>query len=347
MTTPTSAPTTTGTASSHSGASWVWLARITWRQHRWTVTATTLAVAAVSAYFLVTAARLDRISGCHGGLDCVGLWDSDGPVLGGRLHPLLGVLAFAGFVGVFWGAPQLAREYEQRTHLIAWTQDVPPTRWLLTRVLLLAAPITVFAATLCVTATAVAQQSLDHGSVAGHLPFGLGPQFTGAVDFELWPLLQVSYALFGFTLGVAASAVTRRLLPAMGLTLILFGAVRGGITALRPHYLPPARLITDVHSAGHGFPDGIYIANGYLHTSGATATFADLPQQVLDCEYANQPGPDGLDCFASHGWTRRFVDYQPLDRLTTFHLIETGIFLILAAALLTLAWHRVRKITTI
>src|SRR3977135_85644 len=84
MTTPTSAPTTTGTGSSHSGASWVWLARITWRQHRWTITATTLAVAAVSAYFLVTAARLDRIPACPGGLDCFPLWDSAGPVLEGR-----------------------------------------------------------------------------------------------------------------------------------------------------------------------------------------------------------------------------------------------------------------------
>lgn len=33
-------------------------------------------------------------------------------------------------IGVFLGAPLLPREYDQRTHLFAWTQSTSPTRWL-------------------------------------------------------------------------------------------------------------------------------------------------------------------------------------------------------------------------
>ena len=33
-------------------------------------------------------------------------------------------------IGVFWGAPLVARELEAGTHRLAWTQSVTRTRWL-------------------------------------------------------------------------------------------------------------------------------------------------------------------------------------------------------------------------
>jgi len=39
--------------------------------------------------------------------------------------------------GVFLGAPLLAREHEQRTLLLAWSQDITPQRWLWTKFALL------------------------------------------------------------------------------------------------------------------------------------------------------------------------------------------------------------------
>ena len=43
------------------------------------------------------------------------------------------VLAVApAIIGVFWGAPLVARELEAGTHRLAWTQSVTRTRWLAT-----------------------------------------------------------------------------------------------------------------------------------------------------------------------------------------------------------------------
>ena len=42
-------------------------------------------------------------------------------------------------VGMFWGAPLLAREYESGTHHLAWTQSVSRTRWLATKLVVVGA----------------------------------------------------------------------------------------------------------------------------------------------------------------------------------------------------------------
>jgi hypothetical protein len=44
-----------------------------------------------------------------------------------------------GLVGVFIGAPLLARELEQGTHLLAWTQTITRTRWLVIKLALVGA----------------------------------------------------------------------------------------------------------------------------------------------------------------------------------------------------------------
>ena len=43
------------------------------------------------------------------------------------------VLCVPAIVGVFWGAPLVARELEAGTHRLVWTQSVTRTRWLATK----------------------------------------------------------------------------------------------------------------------------------------------------------------------------------------------------------------------
>src|SRR3954453_14435397 len=40
------------------------------------------------------------------------------------------VIAIPGLIGIFWGAPLVARELESGTHRLAWTQSVSRRRWL-------------------------------------------------------------------------------------------------------------------------------------------------------------------------------------------------------------------------
>ena len=54
------------------------------------------------------------------------------------LRDLLGplMLAVPALLGIFWGAPLVARELETGTYRLAWTQSVTRTRWLAVKVAL-------------------------------------------------------------------------------------------------------------------------------------------------------------------------------------------------------------------
>ncbi|GAA4525266.1 hypothetical protein [Amycolatopsis samaneae] len=314
------------------GAGLLWA---TWRQHRWLLVLTTAAVLAVSGTALWLCAEA-----------------GPGPVSEAQLRflrtvtdgLLYAVTGFAGFAATFWGAPLVAREFEQRTQLWAWSQDVPAGRWLAVKVLVFGLVLAVLAALLgAVTMT------LTH-RLHGQDPFGYPP--FASVAFELWPPLQVAYALFGLALGVATSVLTRRTLAAMGAALAGFVAVRLVIAVLaRPHYLPPVRNVRpqDDPSPMIG-ADSLHEVlvvgrGGWMNTTGELAPLGgdELPQPIHDCLFG---GSGRLTaCLAEHGWTRSYLDYQPADRLLTFRLVETGVFLLLAAALYLLARQRVRALS--
>jgi hypothetical protein len=153
----------------------------------------------------------------------------------------------------------------------------------------------------------------------------------------------VAYALFALALGVAASAVLRRTLAAMAVTVLGFIGVRLVIELVfRPTYLPPvARISSPISSptAGNTSPyNGDWlIPNGfhYLDQAGHSVSEADA---VNLCHGYLVKGvtADFSTCLQEHGL--RLVNlYQPADRFWLFLGIESAIFLTLALALLGLA----------
>ena len=113
-------------------------------------------------------------------------------------------------IGVFWGAPLVARELEAGTHRLVWTQSVTRTRWLTTKlgVTTLAAAAAVGVLTFAVTWWS---QPLDGAlsSTRGSLPSRITP-----VTFAMRGVVPVGYAVFavvlGATLGARAPAVAAR-----------------------------------------------------------------------------------------------------------------------------------------
>jgi hypothetical protein len=87
-----------------------------------------------------------------------------------------------------------------------------------------------------------------------------------------------------------------------------------------------------------------------LHVSGG---YADAAGNIVPTDGCNPSvaGPKSFDrwqaCMRDHGVVNTYTDYQPGSRMDTFHLIEEGIFVGLAAILFVLAWWRVRRATTI
>ena len=83
--------------------------RFTWLQFR----AQAVVVAGALALLAIAAAGL--------------LHRDDGTV---RLWLGVLVLVAPGLIGMFWGAPLVAREFEEGTFRLAWTQSVTRTRWM-------------------------------------------------------------------------------------------------------------------------------------------------------------------------------------------------------------------------
>ncbi|GAA2804758.1 hypothetical protein [Crossiella cryophila] len=340
---------TRSTPQRRRGAGTLDLAWVTWRQHRWLIVGTALAVAALAGFYLYTYFAAVALPPC--GASCPDGGSS--PALkdlirraGLTEYP---VLVFAGFIAAFWGAPLLSQEFEHRTHLWAWTQDISATRWLTTRILGLVAVITVLTSALGLAGTFALRQLHELDSSAF-------PPFTSFV-FGLWPPLQVAYALFGFALGVAVSAISRRTVISMLVTLLGFTAVRFFVAEyLRPHYLTPMRIGTPLgERAADLGGEGLTVGTGYLNTSGETMRWSPVvdgcraqADQVVGATARYSEHQAALNsCLGQRGWTQTYLDYQPAERLLSIQLIETGIFLGLAIVLLAVALRLVHRMTTL
>ncbi len=120
--------------------------------------------------------------------------------------PLLMVL-----IGVLVGAPLVAREVEQHTHLVSWTQSISRRRWYFTKT--------------CVLGVVL----LGVGGVAGIANDRAQiPLTTGGLTSSRWPwffsidLSPAAQILLAFAIGIAAGAVLRRTIAAIGASLVGF-----------------------------------------------------------------------------------------------------------------------------
>ncbi|MGC7101958.1 ABC transporter permease subunit [Amycolatopsis lurida] len=243
---------------------------------------------------------------------------------------LLAEQGFGVFIAVFWAAPLISLEYERRTNLLAWSQDVSPPRWLAGKLMLLVPVAVVLAVAVGFTGKAVADYY-------NQLDFQFSLDFLAA--FEASPVIQAGYVLFGFALGLVLSALTRRTVLSMALTLGIYAVVRFGLTPLRLHYLPTLRDFRPFFGQGGEMrDDDIWVDAGYLATAGEKV---DFPQACLGLP----PGPPDAPkkCMAENGIAGTFHDYQPRSRVPMLQLIEFGIFAALAAVLFVVLWRVMRR----
>jgi hypothetical protein len=138
-----------------------------------------------------------------------------------------GLPAAVALIGALTGAPLVAREVEQRTHLAAWTQSVPRRRWYAAKTSALAAGLAAA------------------GLIAGTVNAWVQPQLTaGDTEGSRWSwfasanLALAGEAVLAFALAVAFGALLRRTLPAIGAALagftVLLLAARWMVQALTP-----------------------------------------------------------------------------------------------------------------
>ncbi|HEX7301382.1 ABC transporter permease subunit [Lentzea sp.] len=236
-------------------------------------------------------------------------------------------------VGAFLGAPLLARELEDGTWQLAWTQAVPRMRWLAAKLTALAG-VTVLLTGLF---TAVLTWFRE--------PFDVWEGRFQYDAFDLQGLVPVAYALFAFAVATAAGAVLRRSLPAFGVAFGTFLAARMGIALLaRPAYATPLTTVEPVPAskaqAGHvpGVADWT-IDRGYADAAGRGLSSAEYSE--LEAA-ADRAGTD-LPRFLHDQGVQRVEVYHPADRFWTFQFIETALFVGVAAILLGVVVWRIRR----
>ncbi|HEV3048285.1 MAG TPA: hypothetical protein VGY13_13105 [Solirubrobacteraceae bacterium] len=223
---------------------------VAWRQFRTQALVALGLLAAFAVLVIVSGLHLRDVYGSLGGARCGARGDCQAlSAHDGALADLLGpaLLAIPALLGMFWGAPLLARELESGTHRLAWTQSVTRRRWLLVRVALAGA------AALVVAGLASWLVSWWFAPLDAVEMNRFGPAVFGERG-----IVAIGYAGFAFALGVAAGALARRTLPAMAATLLGFLAARIAFTLwVRPHLLPAKHVLVSVtEGKGVGFTEG-------------------------------------------------------------------------------------------
>jgi ABC-2 family transporter protein len=324
-------------------------------------------LAAVAALLLVTGPHLadlyrTQIENCAANHDCAAA-QTTFLRTDRSLFTILGFLSLfvPAALGVFLGAPLVARELETGTFRLAWTQSVSRTRWLAVKI-----------AVAGLTGMAVA------GLVSLFVTWWAHPldrvQMAQYTYFDQRSVVPVAYAAFAIALGVACGILLRRTVPAMAATLAGFVAVRLGFTYdVRAHLLPPSHLNTSLSSGnGLGFeitpPHGIvfvannptipnamvlssHITDASAHTVSAQTLHAFVASRcpaIANPTHSASLGPANQGAF-NHCIQRLSstfhlaVTYQPPSRYWPLQWSEFGIFLGAALVLVGVAFWRIRR----
>ncbi|MER7584719.1 hypothetical protein [Kitasatospora sp. NPDC097691] len=352
MSAPAATPLPAATRPAPAGRGHLWrgILWLSWRQHRWQLIGVAVTTLALLVWMAVNAADLQSaLDLCHGP-DCAKAVADDrlarirhGADIAG--YQLNFVVLLPAMFGMFIGVPLLAREYEQRTLLLAWSQDVSPQQWLFGKLAVLGTVVGGLAAALAAECLHVAQ--LVHLADRRSL-------FEGTL-YQAGGWLPLTLALGWGMFGVALGAGLRRLLPAFVAVLGAFGARTMLMEQLRPHLMDPVtRTIGLGVERGQGVDPFAPVANELL-LDGGKAPFVDAggalhPYNEVMGQWCGSV-PDGrteafTSCLQQHGLAGIQQSLQPASRLGTFHLIENGLNLGLFAVSLAVTWWLVRRART-
>jgi hypothetical protein len=308
-----------------------------WRQHRNQAALATIALAAIAIILAITGVHMAgtyhsalRSCAATGSCDSVGdgLFNGDGAVIDlvnfTVVVPLL--------IGLFWGAPLLAREIEEGTHTLIWTQSITRRHWLTSKTIALVGAATVAAGVLAAAVTWWSR-TIDLA------------QQNRFARFDIQGFVPIAYAIFAAALGLTAGIVIRRTLPALATTLAIVVGLRMAIANyLRPHFMTPLTKAVSV-SAASGLSGSIWTLHSHIaNAAGATvptdAIASALPAQCR--QYLGTTRAQVFSCLANQGWQTK-ITYQPANRFWTFQAIESAIFVALAAALIATAFIVIRR----
>jgi hypothetical protein len=340
--------------------------RLAWLQSRTQAAVAMIGLAMVAVVMILTGPHLAHlyhttIAPCAANNGCSDATTAKFLRTNSNLKTWLGllVLVVPAIVGIFWGAPLVARELDSGTYRLAWSQGVTRTRWLTVKFVLIG-----------LTSMAVAGlSSLMTTWWASPLDKVALNRFTPDM-FDQRGVVAMGYAAFAFALGVTAGVIIRRTLPAMAVTVGVFIVASLVIThSIRPNLMGPAHRDVAITASSidgiasfNGGPDSLQLVppdlpNAWLYSAqlvdrSGHAIPSDFIQRNCPSATAKEPPPGapgggpGLggsnqraqappdartalrDCATKAAANfHEVVTYQPASRYWAFQWDELGILL--------------------
>ena len=352
--------------------------RLSWRQFQAQAAVACALLLAVLILFATTRGNIDHLYTVFANANAACLNNPSCPGVGIELSKLDQLLELIGtalvvvpaLIGVFWGAPLIAREFENGTHRLAWTQSVTRTRWLACK-LAVVGLASVAATGLLSLLVTWWSSPIDraHQNRFGSGMFG---------ERNITPL---GYAAFGFALGVVAGLLIRRTLPAMAATVVGFLAVRMTATyVVRPNIFSPRHetLALDANTMGFGstnggpatlMPNPPNLPNAWVYSThvvdsaGHGLTSATVARTCPTLPFPGGGGQGGpplgpgshvrvaggiqtalQDCVTKLATTyHEVVTYQPANRYWTLQWGETAVYVAAALAIVGFCFWWIRR----
>jgi hypothetical protein len=328
----------------------------TWRQFRTQTWITIAALAALGVVLVVTGRAIaDAYSAA--GADACGANCADAisnflrdvrTHAPGTVYDITVALIYVvpALIGIFWGAPLIARELESGTYHLAWSQSVTRTRWLATKLIGVGA----------VTA-----------ATTGLLTWGVtlwADRIDDAADDRITPLVYgtrgvvpIAYALFAFALGVTAGMVIRRTVPAMAATIAGYVAAVGAVALwVRPHLVPASHATppldmsalemlairddNEMRVLGQGPSHAWVLSNRTITPAGDLFTGPANPQYC-----GRGAGPQRCDDWVGTLGLRQDLSYHPASHFWPLQWAEAGIFLAAAVLLAGFCFWWIRRLS--
>jgi hypothetical protein len=326
---------------------WRRMAWVTWRQHRVALGSVAALLGALAAYMWIVGLQLHHTyaaaTGCHpassaGCADLVAKFNNVGSLLANGLI----LQAVPALIGAFVGAPVLARELETGTFRYAWTMGFGRWRWALAKLVALAVVVAAAAGALSALLSWYYQPyfATRNQTVSLHEWSPFVPSL-----FDLRGLAFAGWALAAFAIACLAGTLTRRVVPAIVVTLGAYTALALATGAfLRQHYLTP------VATTKLSLPGSAWILSQWGTKGGKVAFAGTQPSNVFQlCPPSvigpgkGQPGSLSVaHCIVQHGYTL-WTTYQPASRFWPFQYIEGGWLFAMSVLLITVTVLLVRR----
>jgi ABC-type transport system involved in multi-copper enzyme maturation permease subunit len=239
-------------------------------------------------------------------------------------------VAMPPLLGLVLGAPLVAREIEQGTNRLAWTQSITRTRWLLVKLSV--------GALSCFALVGAMAPLFEWWTSAVQRGARIQPG-----NFDISGFVDVTYVFFAFMLGAALGALIRRTGWAFAVGVPIFALVRIGIRQyIRPTLISPVAVNVS--------PTGAFSTNAWVLNSGFVPlgrsspapgkTWQSFTTWISDC---NPPPPsERKQCIAQRAF-HYVVQLQPTGHFWALQGAESAVFVGAALVLLGVAVLAVRR----